>query len=277
MSKRGLPFTLKMRHDAHYVDALASSAGSPIGRMVPIELIDPNPDQPRQMMGDLSELKASIAEKGIIEPLIVRQRGARYQIIAGERRYQAGSQIGLRELPVVIREGDDAEVIELALIENIQRKDLGPFEEAEAMQSLAKRYRYTHEDLAKKLGKSRSSVTESLAIAEMPGDVRKLCRLADISSKSLLLQVVRQQTPEKMTALVEELTRGSQGAVTREQARKATAQKPTKIGRPKAFVFQFKPPTKTFNLRLQFRKADVDRTEVIAVLESIISELRRSK
>ena len=85
MSKRGLPVSLKMRHDAHYVDALASSAGSPIGRMVPIESVDPNPDQPRQVMGDLSELKASIAEKGIIEPLVVRQRGNRYQIVAGER------------------------------------------------------------------------------------------------------------------------------------------------------------------------------------------------
>src|SRR6476646_11017682 len=83
VSKRGLPISLKMRHDEHYVEALASSAGSPIGRLVPIEQVDPNPDQPRQVMGDLSELMASIAEKGIIEPLIVRQRGGRYQIVAG--------------------------------------------------------------------------------------------------------------------------------------------------------------------------------------------------
>ena len=81
-------------------------------------------------MGDLSELIASISEKGIIEPLVVRQRGERFQIIAGERRYQASVQAGLRELPVVIREVDDTEVIELALIENLQRKDLTPFEEA---------------------------------------------------------------------------------------------------------------------------------------------------
>ena len=275
MSKRGLPVSLKMRHDAHYVEALTSSAGTPIGRMVPIELVDPNPGQPRQVMGDLSELKASIAEKGIIEPLVVRQRGARYQIIAGERRYQAASQIGLRELPVIIRDSDDVEVIEVALIENIQRKDLGPFEEAEAMLALAKRCAYTHEDLAKRLGKSRTSVTESLAIADMPADVRKLCRLADISSKSLLLQIVRQQTPEKMIALIEQLTREGQGAVTREQARKATAIKAVKAGRPKAFVFQYRPPAKTFNLRLQFRKSDVDRNEVIDALQSIIEELRR--
>src|SRR6187551_1150333 len=114
------------------------------------------------------------------------------------------------------------------------------------MLSLAKRCAYTHEDLAKRLGKSRTSVTEALAIAEMPSEVRKLCRLADISSKSLLLQIVRQQTPEKMTALVEQLTRdGANGAITREQARKATAKVPAKLGRPKAFVFQYKPPSKT--------------------------------
>jgi ParB family chromosome partitioning protein len=266
-----------MRHDEHYVDALALSAGSPIGRLVPIERVDPNPDQPRQLMGDLSELRASIAEKGIIEPLIVRQRGSRFQIIAGERRYQAAVQVGLRELPVIIREIDDAETIEIALIENIQRKDLGAFEEAEAMASLAERCRYTHEDLAKRLGKSRTSVTESLAIAAMPDDVRQLCRLADISSKSLLLQVVRQQTPAKMAALLEQLTRDGAGAVTRAKARQAVATRPARAGRPKSFVFQYKAPAKTFNLRLQFRKSEVDKTEVIAALEAIISDLRKTR
>jgi ParB family chromosome partitioning protein len=263
-----------MRHDEHYVETLASSAGSPVGRLVPIDRVDPNPDQPRQVMGDLSELMSSIAEKGIIEPLVVRQRGDRYQIVAGERRYQAAVRVGLRELPVVIREVDDDEVIEVALVENIQRKDLGPFEEAEAMAGLANRCGYTHEDLAKRLGKSRTTITESLVLADMPDEVRNLCRLADISSKSLLLQVVRQQTPQKMIAFVEQLTRGN-GAVTREQARKAAAK--ARPGRPRAFVFQYRPPTKAFNLRLQFRKADVDRAEVIAALEAIIVELRQAR
>src|SRR5262245_63279692 len=119
-----------MLHDSHYVEALAASAGTPIGRLVPIDQVDPNPHQPRQVMGDLAELVASIAAQGIIEPIVVRQRGARFQIVAGERRYQAAVQAGLRELPVVVREVDDTEVIELALIENLQRKDLTPFEEA---------------------------------------------------------------------------------------------------------------------------------------------------
>src|SRR5436190_12743265 len=173
--------------------------------MVAIDDLDPNPNQPRQVMGDLSELIASIAEKGVIEPLVVRQRGERFQIVAGERRYQAAVQVGLRELPVVIRDVDDTEVIELALIENLQRKDLTPFEEAEALHGLAERCGYTHEDLARRLGKSRTAITESLSLHGIPEEVRNLCRLADISSKSLLLQVVRQDTAEKMTALVEKI------------------------------------------------------------------------
>src|SRR5437879_12193282 len=178
---------MSMRHDEHYVEALAASAGTPAGRLIPVGLIDPNPNQPRQVMGDLSELMASIGEKGILEPLLVRPRGDRFQIVAGERRYQAAVQVGLRELPVVVRDVDDGEVIELALIENLQRKDLTPFEEAEALQGLAEDCGYTHEDLAHRLGKSRTSITESLALTGMPEEVRNLCRLADINSKSLLL------------------------------------------------------------------------------------------
>ena len=272
MPRRGLPDTIAMRHDEHYVEALASSAGTPIGRLIPIDQIDPNPNQPRQVMGDLSELMASILEQGILEPLLVRPRGERFQIVAGERRYQAAVQVGLRELPVVVREVDDAEVVELALIENLQRKDLTPFEEAEALEGLAENCGYTHEDLARHLGKSRTSVTESLALMAMPEEVRNLCRLADISSKSLLLQVVRQTTPEKMTRLIEKIT--SQGGVTRQQLREAAA-KP-KAGRPKHYVFAYRPPTKAFNLKLRFTKSRVNRDEIIEALEAIIKELRKA-
>src|SRR5262249_57558658 len=108
--------------EEHYVEALPASAGTPVGRMVPIEQIDPNPNQPRQVMGDLSELIASITSKGILEPLVVRQRGDRFQIVAGERRYQAAIQAGLQELPVVVRDVDETEMLELALLRNLQRK-----------------------------------------------------------------------------------------------------------------------------------------------------------
>ena len=272
-AKRGLPSTVRMRHDEHYVEALTSSAGAPIGRLVAIDELDPNPNQPRQVMGDLSELMASIAEKGIIEPIIVRQRGGRFQIVAGERRYQAAVQVGLREIPIVIREVDDNEIIEIALIENIQRKDLTAFEEADALQSLATRCGYTHEDMARKLGKSRTSITESLSLTHMPEEVQNLCRLADITSKSLLLEVVRQGDPQKMVALVERISRD--GGVTREAVRrdKEAAAKP-KAGRPKHYTFSYKAPTKAFNLQLRFTKSRVDRDEVIEALQAIIRDLK---
>jgi ParB family transcriptional regulator, chromosome partitioning protein len=272
VSKRGLPDTLRMRHDAHYVETLNAPSGTPIGRTVPIESVDPNPDQPRQAMGDLSELISSVAEKGIIEPLIVRQKGARYQIVAGERRYHAAVQSGMTELPVVVRDVDDSEMLELALVENIQRKDLTPFEESEALVSLGQRCGYTHEDLAKRLGKSRSSITESLSLSAIPSDVRKVCRLAGIHSKSVLLQVARQGDPQKMMALVEKIA--SQGGATREQVRKETAA--PKPGRPKAFVFAFKPPSKAFNLRLSFSKKTASKDEIISTLEAILDDLKRS-
>jgi ParB family chromosome partitioning protein len=255
------------------VDALATSAAEPVGRLLPIELLDPNPGQPRQVMGDLSELMASVTEKGIIEPLVVRPFGGRFQIIAGERRYHAAVQVGLREVPVVIREADDREVMEIALVENLQRKDLTAFEESEALQQLAQRCGYTHEDMARKLGKSRTAITESLSLKNMPEDVRNLCRLADITSKSTLLQIVRQSDPEKMLALVEKLA--GQGATTRQDVRKETA-KPA-AGRPKSFIFAFKPPTKAFDLRLSFKKSKVEKDEIIEALENIIRELRQQK
>ena len=123
--------------------------------------------------------------------------------------------------------------------------------------------------MARKLGKSRTSITESLSLGNMPEEVRNLCRLADITSKSTLLQIVRQGDPKKMLALVEKLT--SQGTATRADVRKETA-KPT--ARPKSYVFAFRPPTKAFDLRLSFKKSRVERDEIIEALENIIRELR---
>ena len=127
--------------------------------------------------------------------------------------------------------------------------------------------------MARLLGKSRTSITESLSLNNMPDEVKNLCRLADIHSKSLLLQIVRQGDPQKMIALIEKLSRD--GGVTREVARKETA-KP-KPGRPKAFVFSYKAPTKAFNLHLKFTKSKVERDEVISALEAIIKELRAQR
>jgi ParB family chromosome partitioning protein len=262
---------VKLRHDIHFVEELGSRYGSPIGHMIPIDQIDPNPNQPRQQMGDLSELTASVREKGILEPLIVRRRGNRYQIISGERRYQAALQAKLTEIPCVERDVDDREIVEIALVENLQRKDLTPFEEAEAMSHLVSQYNYKHEELAKKIGKSRSSITEMLTLANMPEEIKKLCQLADIASKSLLLQIVRQDNPEKMIGLIEQISREG---LSRDQARKIT--RPPKKGRPKHYVFKYGSQTTPYRLQISFRKSRVDKDEVIQALKRILKELESS-
>lgn len=253
--------------DAQEVDAPAS----PVGRLVPIADLDPNPNQPRQRMGDLSELMASIARQGIIEPLIVRRRGARFQIIAGERRYQAAVRVGIAQVPVVVRDSDDDDAIEVALVENLQRKDLTPFEEAEALHALAERC--THGEIASRLGKSRTSVTETIGLHAMPAEVKRLCRLADITSKSLLLEIARQGDPARMVALIERVTRG--GAVTREAVRRAVARgRSGQRPRAKPFVYRYAAPNRSFDLRLTFRRSNVPRDRLIETLEGILEQLR---
>jgi ParB family chromosome partitioning protein len=271
----GLPQTIRMRHESHFVDQLARPGGTPVGRLIPIEDIEPNPDQPRQAIGDLSELIASVREKGVLEPILVRSFDGRFQIIAGERRFRAAIEAGLDEIPCIVRETSDAETMEIALIENLQRQDLTPFEEADGLKALADRHGYTHEKMAARLGKKRTSITESLSLTHMPEAVRELCRLADIHSKSLLLQVVRQTEPEKMVAFLERLR--TEGGATREDARKLNRQAKGRAakGRPKHYVFRFQPKEKSFNLSLQFRKSQVARDEIVRALQSIIEDLMR--
>src|SRR5258708_24950224 len=133
VSKRiGLPVTLKMRHDAHYVESLTSYSGAAVGRMIRVDQIRPNPDQPSKALGDLRELTDSIREKGVLEPLLVRYvpREDCFHIISGERRYHASRAAGLREVPCIEKTADDAETLEIARIENIPRKDPTPFDES---------------------------------------------------------------------------------------------------------------------------------------------------
>jgi ParB family chromosome partitioning protein len=263
-----------MRHDTHFVDQLLHPGGETIGRLIPIEDIQANPDQPRQSLGDLSELVASVREKGVLEPILVRSVGGHYQIIAGERRYRAAVEAGLAEIPCIVRDTSDSEMMELALVENLQRKDLTAFEEADGLRVLAERYGYTHEEMAEKLGKSRSSITESLSLTAMPEEVRQVCRLADIQSKSVLLQVVRQGSADKMTAFVEQL---QQTGVTRAEVRRLSQRTEARRGRgrPRQFVYKFSPRGGEFALALRFKRSQVERAELIRALESAIASLRR--
>ncbi len=273
MSKRiGLPVTLKMRHDAHYVETLTSFSGASIGRMIPIEKVRPNPDQPRKNIGDVRELCDSIREKGVLEPLLVRYipREDTYYIISGERRYHAAKAAGLHELPCIEKIADDAETLELALIENLQRKDLTPFEEADGLQRLADQFDYTHEDIAKKIGRARSSVTETLTLRVIPDAIRRTCIEKGIASKSVLLQVARQPSEKKMRELLQRIV---QGGLTRDEARRARKDDSDNAPRPQPFTFDYESGDGSFRVRVQFRKSQVTHEEVAAVLRAVLREI----
>ena len=260
-----------MRHDSHFVEEITSQRSPSIGRMIDIESIVPNPQQPRQHFGDLSEMVSSIKEKGILEPILVRSHEGRFQIIAGERRYQSAKLAGLHQVPCIEVDVDNRGMLEISLIENLQRKDLTPFEEAAAIQRLSDQFRYTHEEIAKKLGKSRTVITEALSLNRLPTEIQERCRQADITSKSMLLQIVRQPTVERMHALIDKID--SQG-ITREEARQYTRDSGTRPPRrARHYTYRYKPEDEDFRFSLTFRKPEVEKTELIHALKRVLDRL----
>jgi ParB family chromosome partitioning protein len=146
-------------------------------RRVPIEFLKPNPRNPRQAFSEaeLDELAASIRERGIIQPIVARTLrgpGESYEIIAGERRWRAAQRAGLHDVPIVVHEATDGEALELAIIENVQRADLNPLEEAAGYQRLGDEFRYSQDDIAKTVGKSRSHVANTLRLLKLPDSVK---------------------------------------------------------------------------------------------------------
>ena len=274
MSKfKGLPEDRRMRHDSHFVEEITSSRSESIGRLLDIDRIEPNPHQPRKNFGDLSEMVASIKEKGVLEPILVRAvDGGRFEIIAGERRYQASKIAGLRHVPAIEVDVDNRGMLEISLIENLQRKDLTPFEEAAAIQRLCDQFRYTHEEIARKLGKSRTVVTEALSLNRMPESVQERCRQADIESKSMLLQIVRQETEDAMHRLVDRITGDG---ITREEARRFNKPEGGESRRPKRYIFRYAPEDETFQFSLSFAKPDVEKAELVKALQSVLENLLR--
>ncbi len=143
---------------------------------VPTSSLDPNPFQPRTALepARLQELVASIRESGIVQPILVRRLGSRYQIIAGERRWRAAQQLGLATVPVAVRDVPDDRLLELALVENIQREELAPLEEAQAFHRLQEEFHLTQEEIAKRVGQDRSTVANTLRLLRLPPEIRDL-------------------------------------------------------------------------------------------------------
>ncbi|HVT57399.1 MAG TPA: ParB/RepB/Spo0J family partition protein [Thermoanaerobaculia bacterium] len=274
---------VKMRHDTHFVEELAGRHETTVGKMLPLSAIEPDPDQPRTSMGDLGDLVASIRAKGVLEPILVRPRPSSrgdaptapiYRIISGERRYRAAQEAGLFEVPAIEMEVSEEEALEIALIENLQRKDLTPFEEAEGYRLLAERHQYTHEEIAEAVGRSRTVVTESLSLLQIPPRARDAVLALGLTSKSLLLEVLKAGSEEEMIRLLEEVARLG---LSRDDLRRRLRQEKGPAGRRKPYVFRFKSPDKSYSLALSFRQSEVDKTDLIKALEQILKELRRDR
>lgn len=169
---------------------IPEAATPPIGAnqaasmMAPLDAIEPNPYQPRGSFDDsgIDELAASIREKGVLQPLLVRRVGVGYQLIAGERRFRAAQRAGLTQVPVILREADERESLELALIENLQRENLNPMEEARAFKRLGEEFQLAQEAIAIRIGKSRSAIANSLRLLQLPRDVQALLEAGELTA-----------------------------------------------------------------------------------------------
>jgi ParB family chromosome partitioning protein len=165
---------------------------------IAIDMVDRSPYQPRETMTQegLAELAESIQAQGLIQPIVVRKQGNRFELIAGERRWRAAQIAGLHEIPAVIKEVDESAAAAMALVENLQREDLNPIEEAKAMSNLIGHFDWTHQEVANALGKARATVSNLLRLLELSADVQGLIQAGDISmghARALLSLNLQQQ------------------------------------------------------------------------------------
>jgi len=273
IKKSGLPDTIGMRHDDHFVDLISMRTYGPRIRMIPLDKIDPNPHQARSELGNIQELMDSIKSKGVLEPILVRAVAERFEIIAGERRYIASKNIGLSELPCIEMDVEENEAMEIALIENLQRKDLDIFEEADGLNALIEMYGYNHQQVSDKIGKARSTITEILSISRVPQKVRELIKESPSISRTTIIEIARMKTGEDMMRLVQQIL---ERRLTREDTRDLTKLLKGKSKKQKYYVYNYSPrDNDKFRLRLEFKKQTVSKTEIIEILEDVILKLKK--
>lgn len=279
-----------MRHDSHYVEELAHFQRT-IGRVIPVDQIAPNPEQPRVEIGDLTELSRSIRQNGVLEPLLVKPNGdGTFMIIAGERRWRAANLAGLTEVPCIELDIDQQSIAEIALIENLQRKDLTVWEEADGLAFLSARFGYTHEEIARKIGKSRTTVTESMAVAGLPESIREKCRRADITAKSVLLEIARQFDEAAMHTFLDEIE--NKTVVPKSRRLKNTAADKTAdktinpateetsgsdlpVPQTDINTFRYASVNKIFNLEIRFNKLlGYEKRDVLRALKEVFDSVK---
>jgi len=278
VSKAGLPMGVKMRHDSHYVEQIAAKSRS-VGRTIAVASIFPNPEQPRTDFGDLTELTESIKEKGVLEPLLVKPTAdGNFMIIAGERRWRASQLAGLTDVPCIEMDVDEKGLAEIALIENLQRKDLTVWEEADGLAALKEKFGYTQDEIAQKISKGRTTVTELLTIAGLPKEIRERCKATNINAKAMLLEVARQFDEPAMFEFLDRLAAGKPEKKTSTASGKpgatkkaVTASEPVANGTS----FRYAPDGKGFAVEVRFDKSsDHSKRAILQALKQAFEDLK---
>ena len=205
---------------------------SPVTNEIDIDRIEPNPRQPRMVFDEvrLEELAASIRKNGVLQPILVRPYGNKFQLIAGERRLSAAQRAGLLKIPANVRKTSDDELLELALVENIQREQLNPLEEAQAYQALMEETRQTQEQIAERLGKDRSTIANSIRLLKLPPAVSRLVSEGKLSSGHARALLASGTTPSEMLRLAETIL--EKGWSVREAERQVKNSQQEKLPRP---------------------------------------------
>lgn len=250
------------------VPSKARTKAVPGARLIPLSDISLDPNQPRKKADKekLDELAASIKSKGVIEPITVRFIDGGYKIVTGERRFRAAKIAGLTEIPCIIKEVSDEDILIYQLIENLQREDLSPIDEATALKKLLDSD-VTQEKVAKLIGKSQPYVSQALKILKLPQTILNQAQKTNVS-KEHLLQLLKSENPEQ---LWEQIKSGSTAAELKEVVKK---EKPAKE-RPKTKPWTWKPEDKSFTLQIKFRKKDYNKAQIIKALEEALQQLMR--
>lgn len=275
--KVGLPDFVKSKFDNHFVDELSARTHTPVVRNIPIDKLTANVHQPRKDFGDLAELADSIKEKGILEPVLIRPKNGKFEIVAGERRFRAAQIAGLSEIPCIEHDIADNEALEISIIENIQRKDLNVYEQAFSIKSFADIYGYTHQDIAQKIGKSRVTITELLRITDLPEEILERCIELKINSKTFLQELVKLENIEQMKEMLDNYSEEPFSRDKIKEKRKAQKEKKPVEKSVKTFRFNLTSEDKSVKIKFDIKSQEPDKNKIIDILEKLVSDLKKDK
>jgi len=250
-------------------------------RIIEISRIKLDPEQPRKSLNQkrLNELAESVKKHGLLQPISVEyiEQEDCFKIINGERRYKAAKLSGLQELPCIIKNIDKHTRLIHQLIENIQRQDLPPLEEAQSIQALINKKRmdnpnYSQREASRELGLPKSYVNEMLSLLKLPQDIKESVRTSDTVPKSLLLLLIRQSDEKNIRGFYRQI---KEGKLTVREAKTKIERSKSKSGRPKYYEYKFESPGKDFVLKIKFKKSEIEQSEIINAIHQVLNSLNK--